>query len=148
MEPKTKIIQMLKGLFTICRASEAGYAAAAEAIEKKTAKELLMTYADQRKEFAEELRGEIRFHSDSDFDAAPPADSWSEIYLAIQTGEEDEIIRACERTEEAFLRVYEDALSRQLPWDVESVLAHQYSDIKNACYFLNALELFSNQFVV
>ena len=148
MEPKTKIIQMLKGLFTICKASESGYRAAGEAVEKKTAKELLNTYADQRKEFAEELRGEIRFHSDSDFDAVPPTDSWAEIYQAIQSGNEEEIIRACERTEQAFLRVYEDALSRRLPWDVETVLAHQYADIKNACYFLNALELFANQFVV
>jgi uncharacterized protein (TIGR02284 family) len=148
METKTKIIQMLKGLFTICKASEKGYRAAADAIQKKTAKELLITYADQRKEFAEELRGEIRFHSDSDFDAAPPADAMLEIYQAIETEDEEQIIRACERNEQAFLRVYEDALSRRVPWDVETVLSHQFADIKNGCYFLNAMELFTNQFVV
>ncbi len=139
---------MLKGLFTVCRTSEVGYRAAAEAMEGNTTRELLKSYADQRREFAEELRGEIWFHSDHDFRADPPIDSWKEIYQAIQDGNQEEIIHACERAEGAMLRVYKNALSKRIPWDVETVLAHQYSDIKKAYYFISALELFSNEFVV
>lgn len=139
---------MLKGLFTVCRTSEVGYRAAAEAIEGDTTRELLKSYADQRSEFAEELRGEIRFHSDEDFHADPPVDSWKEIYQAVQSGNNEEIIRACERAESAMLRVYNNALEKRIPWDVETVLAHQYADIKKAYHFISALELFSNEFVV
>jgi len=148
METKEQIIQMLKGLFTVCRTSEVGYRAAAEAMEGNTTRELLKSYADQRREFAEELQGEIRFHSNADFQADPPADSWKEIYEAAHSGNQQEIILACERAESAMLRVYKNALAKRIPWDVETVLAHQYSDIKKAYYFISALELFSNEFVV
>jgi uncharacterized protein (TIGR02284 family) len=148
METKEQIIQMLKGLFTVCRTSEVGYRAAADAIEGDTTRELLRSYADQRTEFAEELRGEIRFHSDADFHADPPVDSWKEIHEAVQSGNNEEIIRACERAENAVLRVYKSALAKRIPWDVETVIAHQYADIKKAYHFVSALELFSNEFVV
>jgi uncharacterized protein (TIGR02284 family) len=148
METKEQIIQLLKGLFTVCRTSEVSYRAAAEAVEGDTTSELLKSYADQRREFADELRGEIRFHSEADYQADPPVDSWKEIYEAVQSGDNEEIIRACERAESAMLRVYKNALERRIPWDVETVLAHQYSDIKKAYHFISALELFSNEFVV
>ena len=149
MESKTKIIQMLKGLLTVCRASEAGFRAAAANLESKTARDLVATCADQHSEFAEELRGEIRFHSDEDFDAAPPKDAYHEIHEAITYADDDRILAACERMEQALLRIYEDALLLEIPWDVESVLSHQRLEIKNACFFLNALELFSqHQFAV
>lgn len=148
METKEQIVQLLKGLFTVCRTSEAGYRAAAEAMEQNTTSELLRSYADQRSEFAEELRGEIRFHSDADYHAEPLVDSWKEIHQAIQSGNNEEIIKACERAESAMLRVYKNALNKRIPWDVETVLAHQYVDIKKAYHFVSALELFSNEFVV
>ncbi len=148
METREQIIQMLKDLFTVCRTAEISYRAAAEAVESKTTRELLRSYSDQRVEFADELRAEIRFHSDSDFDAVPPADSWIEIRQAIRDSDEQQVIHACAEAEEAMLRVYENALAKRIPWDVESVLAHQYSEIKQAFYFVNALELFSHQFVV
>ena len=148
METKEQIIQLLKGLYTVCRTSEIGYRNAAEAIESATTRELLTSYADQRSEFSDELQAEIRFHSDAEYRAVPLADSWKEIHEAIQSGDEQEIIYACERAEEAMLRVYENALNKRLPWDVESVVRHQYADIKKAYYFVNALEVFSNQFVV
>jgi len=143
MESKTRIIQTLKGLLTVCRASEAGFRAAAATLEGKTVRDLIATCADQHGEFAEELRNEIRFHSDQDFDAGPPIDAWQEIHQAVQTEDDEQILNACERMEQALLRIYEQALHMEVPWDVESVLAHQHSEIKNACFFLNALELFS-----
>jgi uncharacterized protein (TIGR02284 family) len=148
METKQQIIQLLKGLYTVCRTSETGYRKAADAIESVTTRELLRSYADQRKEFAEELQAEIRFHSDSEYQAVPPVDSWKDIHQAIESGDQQEIIGACERAEEAMLRVYKNAMERRIPWDVETVLRHQYSDIKQAYYFIGALEVFSNQFVV
>ena len=148
METKEEIIHLLKGLFNVCRTSEITFRAAAEAIDSDTTRELLKSYADQRKEFAQELQAEIRFHSGSEYHSTPLPDSWSEIRQAIQAGDQQNIIYACERAEEAMVRVYENVLTRPIPWDVETVLAHQYSDIKQAGYVINALELFSNQFVV
>lgn len=148
MLSKNEITQLLKGIYTVCRTSEAGYRAAADAIDLQTSRELLKSYADQRSEFAEELRGEIRFHSNEDYTADPPKSSWIQIYDAIQKKDPEGIIQACEHAEEAMLRVYQDALSKQIPWDVQTVLAHQYSDIKKAYYLIGAVELFSYQFVV
>ena len=148
METKEEIIQLLKGLFNVCRTSEIAYSAAAEAITSDTARDLLKSYAEQRNEFAQELRAEIRFHSGSDYHSSPLPDSWSDIRHAIRAGDQQEIIHALERAEEATSRDYKNALARRIPWDVETVLAHQYSDIKKARYVINALELFSNQFVV
>lgn len=148
METKEQIILLLKGLFNVCRASELSYREAAQAIESETTREVLKSYSDQRKEFADELRAEILFHSGKEYDATPLPDSWLDIRHAIQSGDEQEIIQACERAEEAMQRVYENALDRRIPWDVETVLAHQYSEIKQARYLIGALELFSNQFVV
>jgi uncharacterized protein (TIGR02284 family) len=148
METKEQIIQMLKGLFIICRSSELAYKEAAKILGEST-RDFLHSFADQRKEFAEEIQSEIRFHSGSEFHAEPPADSWKEIRQAILKKDQREIIHALERAEEAMLRIYHDGLSKRLPWDVETVLAHQYSDIKKTYYFISALELFSNeQFVV
>ena len=143
MESKTKIIQMLKGLLTVCRACETGFRAAAKTIGGKTSRDLVATCADQHHEFAEELRNEIYFHTDEEFDAAPPKDSWHEIHNALSTHDDERILIACERMEQALLRIYQDALAMEIPWDVESVLSHQHSEIKNACFFLSALELFS-----
>jgi uncharacterized protein (TIGR02284 family) len=148
METKEQIIQLLKGLFNVCRTSEISYAAASEAITIDTVRETLRSYADQRREFAQELQAEIRFHSGTEYQATPLPDSWKDIRQAIQGGDSQDIIQACERAEDAMLRVYENALARRIPWDVETVLAHQYADIKKARYVVNAMELFSNQFVV
>ena len=143
MESKTKIVQMLKGLLTVCRACESGFRAAANKLQGKTVRDLISTCAEQHEEFAGELRNEIYFHSDEEFDAAPPKDAWHEIDQALSSGDDERILIACERMEQALLRIYQDALALEIPWDVESVLSHQHSEIKNACFFLNALELFS-----
>jgi uncharacterized protein (TIGR02284 family) len=148
METKEEIIQLLKGLYTVCRTSEIGYREASAAMETSTSRELLKSYADQRGEFAQELQAEIRFHSGTEYNTAPPVDSWKEIRQAIRFGDQQEIIQACERAEEAMVRVYQNALKKRVPWDVETVLQHQYADIKKAHYFVSALEVFSNQFVV
>jgi len=143
MESKAKIIQMLKGILTVCRACEAGFNAASTSIEGKTSRDLVATCAEQHREFAEELRNEIYFHSDQEFDAAPPTDAWHEILEALPTADDEKILIACERMEQALLRIYQDALAMEIPWDVESVLSHQHAEVKNACFFLSALELFS-----
>jgi uncharacterized protein (TIGR02284 family) len=143
MESKVKIIQMLKGLLTVCRACEQGFRSAAGILHGKTARDLISTCADQHREFAEELRNEIYFHSDEEFDAAPPKDAWHEISKALPSHDDETILNACERMEQALLRIYQDALAMEIPWDVESVLSHQNVEIKNACFFLSALELFS-----
>jgi uncharacterized protein (TIGR02284 family) len=147
MLPKQEIVQLLKGIYTICRTSEAGYRAAADAIDIRTTRELFKSYADQRQEFSQELQGEIRFHSGKNFISDPPKDSWKQIHHAVQMEDPEAIIRACEEAEEAMLRVYKEAISKEIPWDVETVLAHQYADIKKAYYLIGAVELFSYQFV-
>lgn len=148
METKQEVLQTLKGLLTVCRTSEIGYQKASEAVESPTARELLKGYSDQRKEFSEELLAEIKFHDGTETRISPPAYGWTEISEAIQYGDEQEIINACQHSEEAMVRVYENALAKRLPWDVQSVLSYQYSKIKEAFYLIGALELFSHQFVV
>jgi uncharacterized protein (TIGR02284 family) len=149
MESNEKTIQTLKGLFTICRASEYGFRAAAASLGDKTVRDLITACADQYQEFVEELRNEIRFYWGQEFNAEPPGDAWKEILAAVETQRQDQILSACERMQQALLRTYETALTMDFPWDTESFLLHHLSEIKNACFYLNALELFSqHQFAV
>ena len=137
MEPNSQILQVLKGLLVVCRASEAGFLSAADAVHSNTAREILYGYADQRRAFADGLRTELRFHAGDWYDADPPAPSIAGFPSSNGKRNTKELIRECERAEEAMLRVYEDALSRKCPWDVYEVLSNQYQQIKEAHYFFH-----------
>ena len=140
MESNLRITQLLKGLLVVCRASELGFIAAAEAIPGKITREILYSYADQRREFAEQLRIELRFHAGDWFDVDPPIHSLTHIHHSNGTRNKKEIISQCEQAEEAMMRVYEDALSRKTPWDVHEVLSTQHQEIRDAHHFLYALK--------
>lgn len=135
MDSNLQILQVLKGLLVVCRASESGFLSAADAVSSDTAREILYGYADQRRTFAEELRTVLRFHAGDWYDVAPPAPSIAGFPSSNGKGNTKEIVLECERAEEAMLRVYEDALSRKSPWDVYEVLSNHYKQIKEAHYF-------------
>ena len=135
MESTGQVLQVLKGLLVVCRASESGFLSAANAVSSNTASEILHGYADQRRAFAEELRTVLRFHAGDWYDATPPAASIAGFPFSEGNVNTREIVRECERAEEAMSRVYEDALSRKCPWDVYEVLSNQYKQIEEALHF-------------
>jgi uncharacterized protein (TIGR02284 family) len=140
MEPNSQMLQVLKGLFVVCRASESGFLSAADVINTNTAREILYAYADERRAFADELGTLLRFHAGEWFAAKPAASTIIDVFSTSGKRTNQEIIRQCEKAEKAMLRVYEDALSRKCPWDVYQVLSNQYEQIKEAHYFFRVFE--------
>jgi uncharacterized protein (TIGR02284 family) len=129
------LIPTLNELVETCRDGHAGYQLAAHGIKDMKIKKLLGKIALERKQFEDALRGEIERrgvlpHSHGTVAGALHR-GWiqmKELGRAAPTA----ILEECGRGEAASIRVYKDALGKELPPEVRQTVALQLDRITAA----------------
>ena len=128
-------IDTLNELIETCRDGEEGFRKAAEAIDDSTLAERFIDYSARRGRFAQELAAEVRrLGGDPETKGSPSGAmhrGWMNLKSAVTGDDTGAVIAECERGEDAALERYEDALEKELPGDIRTLVERQYADVKS-----------------
>jgi uncharacterized protein (TIGR02284 family) len=137
-------IGVLNDLIQTCRDGQDGFHTAADGVKDPNLKRLFTSYAQQRREFTEELQREVRqLGGDperSGHAAGAVHRGWINIKAAVTGKDDGAIISECERGEDIAKRNYQHALEETLPSDVRLLIERQYMQVKDAHDHVRSLE--------
>lgn len=130
------VISVLNDLIETCKDGEQGFRAAAEGVENSELRTLFNMYAQQRARFGAELNNEVlRRGGDpakSGHVSAAFHRGWINMKQAVTGKSESAVVDECERGEDSAKANYEDALKKNLPSDLLSIVETQYEEVKDA----------------
>jgi uncharacterized protein (TIGR02284 family) len=131
-----EVISTLNSLIETCKDGQEGYRLAAESMENLDVRTLFNMYSQQRAHFAAELNNEVLHHggepAESGHISASLHRGWMNLKAAIGAKSEASIIDECERGEDSAMESYQDALKKQLPGDLLSMVEGQYLEIRHS----------------
>jgi uncharacterized protein (TIGR02284 family) len=134
----------LNRLIRTCIDGQKGFQSAAENVSDLNLKRLFESYAQQRTEFAAELRRELgrvgEEPTDTGHASAALHRGIMDVKSAVSGGDEGTIISECERGEDLAAEEYESALQTALPEDLRNLVERQFSGIKEAHDQVRSLE--------
>lgn len=107
---------------------------AARSMKNQDLKVLFMSLADQCAKFAGDLQRELGREDSSGPEGVREDDEELGAY------DEASVVSACEAIEGKVQKSYEEALKKNLPFDVRSALERQYMEVKTAHEFLQDIE--------
>lgn len=126
--------ETLNDLVETCKDGQEGYRTAAEGAKSPELKRLLDELSLERSRFAGDLQSEV-IHLGGD-----PAKSgttggalhrgWLNIKKAVTGSSDHAILEECERGEDAAVHNYREALAKDLPSDLRSIVEGQYVQIQ------------------
>lgn len=135
MHNNYKIISILNGLIETCKDAERGYWEASDAMKYGFYKVLLEDYARQRTVFASELQGVVRTLGGTPDRKGTMAGNlhrgWMNLRSALKTQNDQAIAFECERGESVALKHYQEALKKDLPGQIKSILEKQCAVIRS-----------------
>jgi uncharacterized protein (TIGR02284 family) len=139
-----EVISTLNDLIETCKDGQDGFRTAAEGVKNAELATLFNAYSQQRGQFASELQNEVR-RSGGDPDktgstAAALHRGWMNIKSAVTGEDEGAVISECERGEDSAVESYEDALEKDLPSDVRTIIQRQFMKVKEAHDRIRSLE--------
>lgn len=130
------VTDTLNDLIRICHDGEAGFRAAAEAIDDSSLRREFLQFSAQRKQFSEELKFRVAMTGEEPVDhgsvTAALHRGWIDLRTAISTRDRHAILAECERGEDAAVEAYRKALSSELPPEFETIVQLQYEDVQRA----------------
>jgi uncharacterized protein (TIGR02284 family) len=140
---KEEIVFILNNLLETCRGGQQGYLSAAGGTRDTELKMLFKTYSRQRAEFAGQLLDELARLGSRLGDKKAPRDLagdhvWSGMRSA--AGDESAVIAGCEKGEDRAVKTYEEALASDLPGELETMIRHQYIQLKESHELMRILE--------
>lgn len=129
-------ISVLNDLIETCKDGEKGFREAAEVLQNSTLRGLFDEYSRQRSQCMNELQREVtRLGGEPEQSGSVSATmhrGWINVKSAI-TGKDDHAILAeAERGEDAAVKAFQEALGKNLPADVRSIVERQYQKIQEA----------------
>ena len=143
------VISALNGLIETCKDGEKGFRTAAEGIANGDLATLFLNYAEQRASFAAELQAEVRRLGGDPEDAGSAMGAvhrgWIDIKSAVAGKDEAAVIAEAERGEDHAVRDYRQALERNLPTSVQTIVENQYIHVRDAHDHVRALERLHTQ---
>ena len=144
MASNDEVISTLNGLIETCRDGQNGFKAAAEGVQNSELKTLFYSYSQQRAQFVGQLQDEVRRLGGDPENSGSVAASlhrgWIDIKSAVTGGDDNSIISECERGEDSAVRVYSDALGKDMPAGVRPVVERQFASVKQAHDRIRSLE--------
>jgi uncharacterized protein (TIGR02284 family) len=144
MASNDEVISTLNNLIETCRDGQNGFQSAADGVKNSELKSLFYSYSQQRAQFVGELQDEVRrLGGDPETTGSVVATlhrGWIDIKSAVTGGDEGSIISECERGEDSAVSNYRDALDKDLPANVRSIVERQFSQVKEAHDRIRSLE--------
>jgi uncharacterized protein (TIGR02284 family) len=138
------VISILNNLIETCKDGQQGFQTASDGIKNSELKTLFLTYSQQRAQFAGELQSEVRRLGGDPENSGSVAASlhrgWINIKSTVTGEDEGAIIAECERGEDSAVRNYKEALAKDLPQNVRSIVEGQATQVKQAHDRIRGLE--------
>lgn len=135
MKTNDNLILILNGLIETCKDAERGYWEASNAVKYGFYRVLLEDYARQRTVFASELQGVVRTLGGTPDRKGTMAGhlhrEWMNLRLALESQNDKTIALECERGESIALKHYQQALKKELPAQIKSILEKQCAIIRS-----------------
>jgi uncharacterized protein (TIGR02284 family) len=126
------LVSTLNELVETCYDAHAGYQVAAKGVKDMKLKRLLGQFAFARKRFGEELRAEVQKRGAAAGKHGTVAGAFHRGWIQLKElgrAEPATILEECSRGEAASIRLYKEALSKDLPAEVRQTVALQLDQI-------------------
>jgi len=140
-----KIVDTLNNLIQICKDGEEGFRAASDNVFKADLKRLFKAYANEREQFESELQALVRSLGGSPEKNGSVSAAFHRGWMTIKTtlgGRTDRaVIADCERGEDYAVKAYREAIGKELPANVRSLVERQYQAVKKAHDHIRDLEV-------
>jgi uncharacterized protein (TIGR02284 family) len=95
---------------------------------------LFLNYARQRAEFAAELQGQVSRIGGEPATSGSTTGAmhrgWIGLKTALTGNDDHAILEEAERGEDSAVKAYREALARDLPSDIHSIIERQYKEVK------------------
>ena len=137
MSQKKEIISTLSGLIETLKDGQEGFKQSAEGVDDPQLKTVFDTFSLQRSKFAGELQSEVTNLGDPD-----PEDSssvtgsmhraWINVKSVVTNRDSHAILAEAERGEDAAVSAYKDAMEKDLPAPIKSIVTRQATEVKAA----------------
>jgi uncharacterized protein (TIGR02284 family) len=142
-ESTQEFISTMNDLIETCKDGEEGFRNAAEAVTRNDLRSIFNEYARQRAQFGAELQTHVaRLGGDPQKSGSVGGSlhrGWLNLKSAITGKDEHSILAECERGEDSAVKNYRQALDKDLPSDLRSVVESQYQQILDAHNRVKAL---------
>ncbi len=134
----------LNHLIETCKDGEEGFRKAAESVKNSSLQSLFSEFSSQRSKFASELQVLVAQMGGEPEKSGSVSAAAHRGWIGLKsmvTGENDQaVIAECERGEDIAKKSYQDALAKDLPSDIRSVVEHQHKHVLEAHDRVRALE--------
>ena len=131
-----EVISTLNDLIETCKDGQNGFQAAIEGVRDSALKTTFQKYVQQRAQFASELQNEVRrLGGDPEKSGSVSAAlhrGWMDIKAAVTGKNDHAIVAECERGEDAAVKNYQEAINKNLPSQIASIVQRQYDAVKQA----------------
>lgn len=132
----SEFVSVLNNLIETCKDGEKGFREAADEVRNPSLRTLFSEYATQRAQYAQELQQTVASLGQSPEQSGSVAGAlhrgWIDVKSAI-TGKDDQaIVNECERGEDMAVSAYRDAMAKDLPSDLKSLVERQYQGVQEA----------------
>ena len=128
-----EVIEVLNGLIEICRDGQQGFADASENISQVSWKKFCLEQSLHRANYAGELQQHVQHLGGEPETTGSTTGSIHRAWINLKAGlggGDEAIMSACETGEDAAVSLYKKALEKNLPNDVQEVVAQQYRAIQ------------------
>lgn len=130
------VISLLNGLIQTCKDGQEGFKQAAEGVNLSELKSAFYEFGQQRAQFVGELQTLVReLGGDPEKEGSFMGSihrGWIDIKSAIMGNDEAAVLNEAERGEDIAKNNYEDALEKNLPANIHSVIQNQYHAVRDA----------------
>ena len=130
----SEIRSTLNDVIEICKDSEEGFRSAAEKLKDPQIHTLFLKYSLQRTQFAGELQSEVTRIGGEPAKSGSTAGAMHRGWIGLKsalTGDSDHaVLEEAERGEDAAVKAYRDALGKNLPSDLQSIVSRQYHEVQ------------------
>ena len=130
---KKEVVSTLNDLIETCKDGEQGFTTCAENIESPQIKSKLSQHARECATGAQELQGIVRSLGGEAETTSSVSGSlhrgWVDIKAAVTGKDETAVLNECERGEDIAVASYRNALDKELPADIRSVVERQFHGV-------------------
>lgn len=137
MSLQKETISTLNGLIETLKDGQEGFRQSAEGVDDPQLKSVFDEYSLQRSRFAGELQSEVISMGEPDpEDSSSVAGSmhraWINVKSAVTSRDRHAILAEAERGEDSAVGAYKDAMEKELPAPIRSIVARQATQVKEA----------------
>lgn len=129
-------VSTLNDLIETCKDGEEGYKKAAEKVQRTDLKSVFQQLASQRAQFAGELQQEVtRIGGKAETSGTVGGAlhrGWMDVKGSVTGKDDHNVLEDSERGEDAAVDAYQEALGKDLPSDIRSVVEREYQLIQRA----------------